>query len=418
MGDRYLSSTRRIKIDASDLQVGMFIADLDRPWIESPFLMQGFLLETPEDLDTVRKICKYVYVDVAKSIRKAAERPKKKAGRVINAPLRASFENTFERSVDVYNRTHALVKSTMDDIRFGKAIDTGLAKIVVRECVEIIINNPNTMILLTQIRNKDEYTSQHSLNVCILSIVLGRFMGFSVARLEELGLCGLLHDMGKIKVPIEILNKEGRLTADEFEIMKGHTTLGRDILLSARDIPPSTVDVAYSHHERINGSGYPKGRTGENISPFAKMVSVVDTYDAITSDRVYKNGKSHLNALNILIKSRRTQFQSSVVINFIACLGVYPPGSIIEFQNDEVGIVFEVTAETKTKPKVLLVLDRMKKPRKERVLDLSQNPLDENGKLYQIKEVLRHGTYGIDLQWYIEKGLIMKSASRNSEPIE
>ena len=132
-------------------------------------------------------------------------------------------------------------------------------------------------------------------------------------------------------------------------------------------------------------------------------------------DRVYKNGKSHLNALNILIKSRGTHFQSSVVINFIACIGVYPPGSIIEFQNGEVGIVFEVTAETKTKPKVLLVLDRRKKPRKETVLDLSQNPLDENGKLYQIKEVLRHRAHGIDLQSYIEKGLILKNASKETE---
>ncbi|MCI0668674.1 MAG: HD-GYP domain-containing protein [Methylococcaceae bacterium] len=381
----------------------MFVCDLDRPWIDSPFLLQGFLLETAKDIETVQKVCDYVYVDVAKCIRKERKRPPKAQGRRTDAPLKIGFAQAFEHSIDIYDRAHALVKSTMDDIQFGKAIDTGSAKSLVKECVDTIIANPNTLLLLTRIRNKDEYTSQHSLNVCILSIVLGRFLGIPVAKLEELGLCGLLHDMGKIKVPNEILNKEGRLTPEEYEIMKSHATLGRDILMTARDIPPSAVDVAYSHHEKLNGSGYPRGRNSESITPFTKIVSIVDTYDAITSDRVYQNGRSHLNALNILMKSSGTHFPSSLVINFIACIGVYPPGSIVEFENGEVGIVFEVSAEAKSKPKVLLTLDRFKMPREEIVLDLSQESRDENGEPYRIKEVLRPKSYDIDLKTYLKE---------------
>jgi len=253
--------------------------------------------------------------------------------------------------------------------------------------------------------------SQHSLNVCILSILLGRQLGLSIPELEELGLGGLLHDMGKCKTPIDILNKEGQLTAEEFKIMKHHTSLGRDILMSARGAPPSTVDVAHSHHERLDGSGYPRGVDGDGITPFARKVAIVDTYDAITSDRVYQNGRSHLKALNILTKMRGTHFDTSFVINFIACIGVYPPGSIVEFQNGEVGIVFEITPTTKTTPKLLLVLDKDKKPRKETVLDLSKQPVDAQGERYKIKEVLRHSAHGINIKTFIEKGLVLKGCS-------
>lgn len=411
MDSRYLISTRRLKVDVRALEVGMFVCDLDRPWIESPFLLQGFLLETRKDVETVQEVCDYVYVDIARSLRQPPKSPPAARDRMLYPAFQVRFDPEFEHSAEIYDRTHALVKSAMDDIRFGSAIDTGAAKSLVKECVGSIVKNPNTMVLLTRIRDKDEYTSQHSLNVCILSIVLGRYLGMPVAKLEELGLCGLLHDMGKIKVPDDILNKEGSLTPREFEIMKSHARLGRDILLSARGLPPSAVDVAYGHHEKLNGSGYPQGRTSEGISPFTKIVSIVDTYDAITSDRVYRQGRSHLTALNILTKSCGTQFPSSLVISFIACIGVYPPGSIVEFQNGEVGIVFEVTAQTKTRPKVLRVLDRFKKPCKEMILDLSKDLRDELGEPYEIKEVLRQGAYDIDLRRYLERGLILKDTS-------
>lgn len=414
MESKYLSSTRRIKVNASALEVGMFICDLDRPWVDSPFLLQGFLLENPNDIETVQQVCDYVYVDTSKSTLKESTKPSQKARRQINPPFKASFEETFNHASGAYDRTHALVKSTMDNIRLGNAIDTQAAKSAVKECVNTILDNPNTMVLLTQLKNKDEYTSQHSLNVCILSIVFGRFMGLNTVKLEELGLCGLLHDMGKAKIPIEILNKEDRLNPDELEIMKAHTTLGREILMSARGVPPSTVDVAYSHHERIDGAGYPRGLKSESITTFAKIVAAVDTYDAITSDRVYQRGRSHLVGLNILTKSRGTHFPSSLIINFIACIGVYPPGSIIEFQNGEVGIVFEVTSETKTKPKVLLVLDQNKRPRKEAVLDLAKQTHDENGQAYKIKEVLRQKAFGIDIKAFIERGLVLKGSSEQA----
>jgi len=404
MDSQYQSSTRKIKIDVHALAIGMFVCDLDRPWIESPFLLQGFLLQTPGDIQSVQNVCDYVYVDPEKGTRKNGTQPIAGKPKRQDYVFNSTFEDAYTSANKTYQSTHALVKSTMDDIRFGNAIDTSKAKGAIKNCVDAILQNPNTMILLAQIKDKDEYTSQHSLNVCILSIVIGRHLGMSIKELEDLGLCGLLHDMGKIKIPLEILNKEGNLSPDEFEIMKQHSILGRDILISARNVPPSTVDVAYSHHEKLDGSGYPRGIKAEGITQNTRIVTIADTYDAITSERVYQTARPHLQALNILTKARGSHFDTHLVISFIACIGVYPPGSIVEFSNGEVGIVFEVTPTTKTKPKVLLVLDANKAPRKESVLDLSKSANSN----YIIKEVLKQKAHGIDIKTYIDKGLVVK----------
>ncbi len=289
MDSQYLSSTRKIKIDASALETGMFVCDLDRPWIESPFLLQGFVLNNSDDIRAVQNVCDYVYVDPARGTRKGVTQSTTAQSKRQDYVFKSAFEDEYKSASKVYDTTHSIVKSTMDDIRFGNTIDTSQARSAVKGCLNAVLNNPNTMILLSHIKDKDEYTSQHCANVCLLSIVLGLHLGLPLKQLEELGLCGLLHDMGKIKIPIEILNKEGHLSPAEFEVMKKHSVFGRDILMSARGAPPSTVDVAHSHHEKLDGTGYPRGITSEGISQYTKIVAIADTYDAITSNRVYQD---------------------------------------------------------------------------------------------------------------------------------
>ena len=330
----------------------MFVCDLDRPWIDSPFLLQGFLLETPGDIKTVREVCDYVYVDPAKGTNK--DKPSNRREYTTSI----EFEDEIENASQSYGRAHSLVKSTMDDIRFGNTINVEATKEVVSECVDSIVRNPNAMLLLTQLKNKDEYTSQHSLHVCILAVMLGRCLGLSVSKLEELGVCGLLHDMGKMKVPNEILNKEGHLNSDESAIMKRHTSFGMEVLMSARGIVLSAVDVAHSHHERLDGKGYPRGLTSDGITEFSRKVAIVDTYDAITSDRVYQKGRSHLKAINILAKCRDTHFDAGLVKKFVECIGIYPLGSLVELNSGEVGIVTEVTPKTRAAPKLLMIMDK------------------------------------------------------------
>ena len=226
-------------------------------------------------------------------------------------------------------------------------------------------------------------------------------------ELEELGMCGILHDVGKIKVPDEILNKPGRLTDEEFLIMQAHTTYGWQLLMANREVPPAAVDVAYTHHERMDGLGYPRKLPAQRIPFKAKIIAVVDAYDAITSDRAYSEGRSSLEALRILFEAKGTQFDETVVLAFIQLIGVYPPGEIVELSTGEVGIIIGFETGSKLKPRVLLVLDADKQPRPEQVLDLARNPRDAADRLIIVRSVKPSGAYGIDIDSYRDKGLVV-----------
>ncbi len=384
-----------IRIHVYELKIGMFVSELDIPWEQSPFLLEGFDLKTQADIKAVQNVCDYVMIDSA--------RQKTVHGSISNKSQK-SLSKAFEDSATTYQQTSSLVKDIMDDIRFGNQLNAKAAKEAVEECVDQVLESPNTMMLLTQLKNQDEYTSQHSLNVCILSIMLARHLKYSVEELNHIGLCGLLHDMGKAKVPVEILNKPGKLTAEELSVMNSHTTWGRDIIMSARDVFPGAVDVAYTHHEQLDGNGYPRGLDQSGISVFARLVAVVDAYDAITSDRVYKKGRLHLQAISILTQARGTHFDAGMVIKFIDCIGIYPVGNAVEMKNGEVGVVIEANAENKIRPKVLMVMDSNKQFIDSSMIDLAADPVDVKGESYRIHKVLRKGEYGLDLYKFNQQG--------------
>lgn len=332
-----------IKIHVYELKIGMFVSELEIPWEDSPFLLQGFDLKSQQDIKAIQDVCDYVFIDPARQKLIHGELSKKNT---------QSFLHAFKDSSTTYDQTSSLVKGIMDDIRFGNPLNTKAAKEAVSQCVDRVLESPDTMLFLTQLKNQDEYTSQHSLNVCVLSILLARHLNYSKDELNNIGICGLLHDMGKLKVPLEILNKPGKLTKEEAEIMSSHTTLGRNILMSARDLYPGAVDVAYTHHEQLDGNGYPRGLKAEFISAYARIVSIVDAYDAITSDRVYKKGRLHLDAIKILMNVRDKHFDGGLIIKFVDCIGIYPVGNAVEMNNGEVGVVIEANLSHKTKPKV------------------------------------------------------------------
>ena len=384
-----------LRIHVYELKIGMFISALDIPWEQSPFLLQGFDLKTQADIKAVQDVCDYVMIDPAQQ--------KLVHGEISSNPKK-SFLDAFEGSKQVYEQTSSLVKDMMDDIRFGNQLNAKAAKDAVAECVDQVLESPNTMLLLTQLKNQDEYTSQHSLNVCILSILFAKHLGYSLEELNHIGLCGLLHDMGKMQVPSEVLNKPGRLTTDEEKVMQSHTTLGRNIIMSARDVFPGAVDVAYTHHEQLDGGGYPRGLSGESISIYARIICIVDAYDAITSDRVYKKGRLHLQAISVLTQARKKHFDGSLVLKFIDCIGIYPVGNAVEMKNGEVGVVIEANLANKTKPKVLMVMNKDKQLIPGFTLELETQPVDSTGNEYGIKKVLRKDEYGFDLYKFNQQG--------------
>ncbi|MGR9051357.1 MAG: HD-GYP domain-containing protein, partial [Gammaproteobacteria bacterium] len=390
-----------------ELRIGMLVYNLDIPWSEYPFAQhrQGFIIQSREQIAQLRDYCTYVYIDARKQKQHYGAIP---TG-LTKETDRENFYKAFNKAAETYQSTNNLVKNVMEDLRFGNQLNTKVAKEAVSDCVNKVLDNSDTMHLLTQLKNMDEYTTQHSLNVCILSILFGKYLKFSPEKLNRLGLCGLLHDMGKSKIPLEILNKEGRLTDAEMEIMKDHARLGRDILLNTQDIEDEAIEVAYSHHERLNGSGYPRGLSVDDITAFTKIVSIVDTYDAITSDRIYQKGKLHLDAIEILIKGRDTHYDAKLVIKFIECIGIYPVGSPVVMTNGEVAMVIESNPENKIKPVVLMLLDENKKPAEKRLINLA-NPgaVDKNGKPYKLSKVIKHNDYGLNLLEYHEEGILIQ----------
>jgi len=383
------------KIHVYQLKIGMFVSKLEIPWEESPFLFQGFDIKTQEDIKAVQDVCNYVEIDSARQ---------KTIHGAISNKNQQSFRHAFGNSAKTYQQTTSLVKGMMDDIRFGNQLNIKAAKEAVAQCVDQVLESPDTMLLFTQLKNQDEYTSQHSLNVCILSILLARYLKLSKEELNNIGICGLLHDMGKMKIPLEVLNKPGKLTKEEAKIMSSHTTLGRNVLMSAREVYPGAVDVAHTHHEQLDGGGYPRGLKSDSISSYSRMVSIVDAYDAITSDRVYKKGRLHLQAINILMKSRDTHFDASLVLKFIDCIGIYPVGNVVEMKNGEVGVVIEGNPKNKTRPKVLMLMDKQKQVIDSYVLELDKNPVDCEGNQYGILEVLHKEDAGIDLYQFNQQG--------------
>lgn len=405
------TSLELVQVDVKNLKVGMYVSKLDRPWLETNFLFQGFELKTPADIEAVQKQCEFVFIDVTKQtkipqyISRNSAYTKDYLEKVQPPEKRTSFNQEIKKAEQLYTRTSNLVKSFMEEIQFGRPINVVAAKKAVANCVDSILNSPDALMLMTQLKRRDEYTAQHSMNVCIFSIALGRQINLSVEELNNLGICGMLHDMGKLLVPTEILNKRGRLSPEEMPIMQSHTVKGWSLLLKTSGIYPGAVDVAHMHHERMDGGGYPRKLTAEQITPYARIVAIADTYDAVSSDRIYQKGRSHLEAIKILTEATETQLDSGLTMKFIECLGIYPAGSLVELASGEVALVLEVNPRAKLKPRILILQEKANMACVEHMVDLAMVSQSPDGRQYIIKRVLRPDECGVDLVKYYEAGL-------------
>lgn len=407
----YDTSPRTTKIHISELRVGMFVSELDRDWLDTPFLIQGFLIEHPDDIDVVAEYAEHVWVD---KVMPDWVPPEKRVGlkqamgpksRYIN---KVSAREEHSQAIHVFRRSRQLTKTLLDDIRLGGAIDTEQAKATVRTCVDSILRNPDALLWMTKIRNEDEYTAEHCLNVCILAIAFGRHLNMPEDELEKLGLCGLLHDVGKMRVPGQILNKPGALTPKEFNMIRAHTVHGRNLLLSTPGVLEAAVDVAYSHHERMDGRGYPRKLPAEKISRFARIIALVDAYDAMTADRCYAEAIPTTRALKNIYRDRGSHFDEQLALEFIKSVGLYPPGTIVQLRNEQVGIVLETSSRYRHLPKVILVHDGETMREREQVVDLADVERGELSDEYLVRRAYRDGSFGIHIAEYREKGLVFR----------
>jgi HD-GYP domain-containing protein (c-di-GMP phosphodiesterase class II) len=421
----------KVKVFASDLTQGMYVSELDRPWLETPFLFQGFVIRTTEELNQIRELCSYVFVDVEKSTgdiaRKLlnsqswASKSAAKTNRVSSEAVknnsrqdaigmtaeeleRQEFYDELRRARKHYDDTHFYIEQALEDVRLGRAVDTKAARKLVGELAESIVRNYNALVWLTNLKRRDEYTTTHCINVCILTLSFGRCLGLSRGMLNSAGLGALLHDLGKMLVPSEVLNKPGKLTRDEFEVMKGHPLHGYDLLKNEEHLNEEVLKIVRSHHERINGGGYPDGLTDKQIGKLTRMVSIVDVYDAVTSDRVYHDGMPPHEALKVMYNWAANNFDQKLMEAFIRCVGIYPIGSLVELTSGHVGVVVRTDTKSRLRPVVILILDADKQPYETRkFINLASSAWQAQADAPEILRILAKGSYGINSRAIIEQ---------------
>ncbi len=403
------SSEKTIKIHISELKIGMFVSKLDRPWLETPFLMQGFVIESLDDIDAIAEYSQHVWIDAVREEwvppeQRAVARGQSKKVSYIN---KVDTKAEHSAALQTYREARRITRTLLDDLRLGGVINSEQAKETVKDCVHSILRNSDALLWMSKIRSQDEYTAEHCLNVCILAIAFGRHLGMSEADLEKLGLCGLLHDVGKMKIDPEVLNKPSSLTEKEFSIMKAHSIHGRNLLMASPGIPNSTIDVAYSHHEKMDGTGYPRGLKSSGISELAKMIAIVDAYDAMTADRCYSPSIPSTEALKIIFKDRGTHFDDRLALEFIKSVGLYPPGTLVELVNGLVAIVFETNSKFRHLPKIIVVKNQDKPLAKNVLVDLADVEKQTLEKAFLIKRALKDGTFGVFIKDYREQGLAL-----------
>lgn len=434
----------RVRIPVSELALGMHVIELDRPWLETDFLIQGFIIKHRAEIDSLQRQCVFVYIEGVEQKLDISPDPDAKKpsllnrilGNTLNKPTttqnqqesspltpckpteqsRTTYINKIsageemQAARDSYGSAKTVAKSIMEDLRIGRMLDMNQARKTVDEVVDSLLRNDDALVWLTKLKNQDEYTAEHSLNVCILSAAFARHLGHDEAEIRKIGLAGLLHDIGKAKIPIEILNKPGPLDDNERAVIRQHPNLGRNLLMTSASVEHYTIDVTYSHHERVDGTGYPRALQAHQIPYYAKLVAIVDTYDAITSSRAYDTGRASMAALEIIYNSRDSHFDADLTVEFIRCIGVYPPGAIVVMTNGEVGVVVESNKISKLRPKIILVQDCDKAWQEKRSIDLSQGDRDKDGEPYAIAHEVPNKTYDIDIKVFLQEGWLVFAA--------
>lgn len=354
------------KIHVQDVKQGMYLQEICGSWMDHPFWKKSFLLNDPQDIKTLNECgIQEVWIDTTKGMdvdASVAAASKAEQQEKIEKSLqgaekftpqslaRTSLQEEVERARQVHTRAKEAVTSMFREVRMGKAMQLAGVTDLVEDISQSVSRNPEAFLSLARLKTKDNYTYLHSVAVCALMIALGKQMGLDEDLLQELGMAGLLHDVGKMMIPEEVLNKPGRLTDEEFGVIKNHPVRGWEILKESAGVNEMALDVCLHHHEKVDGSGYPDRLSGEGISLFARMGAVCDVYDAITSERCYKAGWEPAEAIRKMAEWQEGHFDRTVFHAFVKTIGIHPSGSLIRLKSGRLAVVIQQSEKSLLTP--------------------------------------------------------------------
>ena len=382
----------RKQVPVGELQFGMYVAELDRPWTETPFMFQGFYLRTEPQLAALRKFCRHVLVDVERTEPAALRRPAALAGRSSTPgfairgsaryPGQSDVKDEIEHAGALFERSSVTLQALFRSLAWGGAAPDGSSvDEAVAALAQSVVRNPDALLLMSRMRDNGVAAHARALQVSILMMVFARFLQLERDEIKLLGLVGLLQDIGKTRLPAVLLEKQGPLSSDESEMAKRHVELSGYILGAMPGLPPKLAALALLHHERQDGGGYPRGLKAYQIGLYGSIAAICDTYDALTAVRPYAEQLSPSAAVVELLKERGSGFHAGLVDLFVQCLGAFPVGSVVELNSGETGIVIAENAEQRLKPTVVVVPSG-------RVLDLGGDPRTASGEPYRVRRTL------------------------------
>ncbi len=389
------------KISVKFLKVGMYVCKLDRSWLDTPFPFQGFYIRSRNEINDLKAFCEHVYIDVEKGKSLVSEpeisKPspllrKKESGRKYRGRIKPLvvkhnyYAQTLKPIKKEFGQAHNLmidlssaIEETSFNLRVGKGLNLKKTKQIASQVVNSVIRNPNTLVWLTQLKEKGQYIYGHSLRSSILAAVFGRHLGIKEEQLEVLVSGVLLADIGKTKISRKLLNKTGPYTDEERKVFESHVELGVELLAADNTIDHNILTIAETHHERFDGSGYPYGLVGDEIPAFGQIAGIVDTFDAMTSKKPYGSVHTSSQAMEWLFKQRNKLFSAKLVDEFIQAVGLYPAGSVVQLSDGTTGLVLSHNKEKRLKPEVLLIKDAkdqyLEKPK---FVDLSKKAVFSN----------------------------------------